>query len=99
MIAIFKTVDVLLNLYSFVIILRVIMGWLIAFQVVPTYHHIVAGLMSFLYQVTEPAFRAIRRVIPAFGNVDLSPLILLIIIFFVQSLLREDIAPAFDVFY
>lgn len=99
MVAIFKTLDVLLNLYSFFIILWVIMSWLVAFQVVPTYNRFVAGLMAALHQITEPALRPIRRIMPPLGTVDLSPIILLILIFFLRTLLREDIAPAFGVLY
>ena len=76
----------LLNLYWWVVIAAVVASWLIAFNVINLHNNIVRSLVRLLDALTEPVFRQIRRVIPAFSGIDISPLIVLIAIWFLQQL-------------
>jgi len=78
-----------INIYVWLIILQVVLSWLIAFNVINTSNRFVYMVGDFLYRVTEPAMRPIRRVLPNLGGIDLSPLVLLLLLFFVQRLLIE----------
>lgn len=82
-------IDLVLNLYSWVLIIYIVMSWLTAFNVINTHNPFVNQVGRFFYSITEPALRPIRRIVPSLGGVDLSPLILLIILWFARSLLRE----------
>ena len=79
----------IINIYVWLIILQVVLSWLIAFNVVNTSNRFVYLIGDFLYRVTEPAMRPIRSVLPNLGGIDLSPLVLLLLLFFVQRLLVE----------
>jgi YggT family protein len=74
----------LLDLYWWVVVIAVIVSWLIAFNVINTYNDLVRGLLRGLSALTEPVFRQVRRVIPPMGGLDLSPLVVLVGIWFIQ---------------
>ena len=74
----------LLDIYWWVVIASVVASWLIAFNVINMHNNIVRSLVRLLYAMTDPVFRLIRRVIPPFGGIDISPLIVLIAIWFLQ---------------
>ena len=82
-------IDVILELYIWVLIIWVLLSWLIAFEVINTRNRFVYLLSDFLYRVTEPALRPIRRVVPNLGGIDISPLVLLLGIWFIRNLMRE----------
>ena len=82
-----------LNLYWWVIILSAIFSWLYAFGVVNPSNQVVATIGRMLYQLTEPALRPIRRYVPVFGGLDISPIILLLIIFLIQRVILLYIYP------
>ena len=75
---------VVLNLYTYIIIAAVIVSWLVGFGVINTYNQFARIVVRTLYALTEPVFGPIRRIIPPFGGLDLSPLIALLLIFFLQ---------------
>jgi YggT family protein len=77
-------VYVVLDLYKWVLIIYVVMDWLIAFGVINTYNRFVGTVHDILYRLTEPVLRWIRGVIPAVGGLDLSPLVALLVIWFIQ---------------
>jgi YggT family protein len=83
----------LLDAYWWIIIAAVIVSWLIAFNVINTRHHVVAMIVDVLYRLTEPAFRPIRKLMPNFGGLDLSPLIVLLILFVLRAWLHDYILP------
>jgi YggT family protein len=85
----------LLEIFIFILLASVIMSWLIAFDVVNRRNPTVAMISDFFYQLTEPALRPIRRRLPHFGPVDISPLVLLIIIVFIQMVILPNIAKLF----
>jgi len=73
-----------LNLYWWVVIIAVIVSWLIAFNVINTYNNFVRSLLRALGSLTEPVFRQVRKVVPPIGGLDLSPMIVLVVIWFIQ---------------
>lgn len=85
----FQIVLALLNLYWWAVILAAVISMLISFNVLDTRNRLVWSIADFLDRVTEPALRPIRRVLPSFGAVDLSPLILLILIYATELLLER----------
>lgn len=95
MLALFRTIDMALNIYWWFIIASAIFSWLYAFNVVNSRNQFVGMIGDFLFRVTEPALRPIRKVLPDLGGIDISPIILLLIIFFIRQLLWTAIAPAF----
>ena len=85
-------VDVLLlilNLYFWIIIVAVVASWLIAFGVINTYNRTVHRIIDTLYRLTEPALRPIRQFLPNFGGLDISPVILLLIIYLIERELEQ----------
>ncbi|MGV1836565.1 YggT family protein [Rhizobium rhizogenes] len=95
MLALFRTIDLALNLYIYVLIASAIFSWLYAFNVINSSNQFVNSVGNFLYAVTEPVLRPIRRILPNLGGIDISPIIVLLIIFFLQQLLRTSIYPMF----
>jgi len=95
MLALFQTIDLALNLYTWVLIGSAIFSWLYAFNVINSSNQFVGAIGTFLYNVTEPVLRPIRRVMPNLGGIDISPIIVLLIIFFLRSLLWTSIYPIF----
>jgi YggT family protein len=77
----------LISLYTWVVIIAVVVSWLIAFGVINIHNHIVRSVVQALDAITEPVFRQIRRVIPPIGGLDLSPLIVLIALQFLSYLI------------
>ena len=82
-------IDTVLNLYVWCLIIVIAMGWLIHFKVINTHNQLVATVYEFLHKITEPVLRYIRRYVPSFGGFDLSPIILILAIWFARSLMRE----------
>jgi len=93
MLALLQTIDLALNLYTWILIASAIFSWLYAFNVINSSNRFVNQVGLFLFNVTEPALRPIRRVMPNLGGIDISPIILLLIIFFIRSLMWNTIAP------
>ncbi|MFN3546208.1 MAG: YggT family protein [Mesorhizobium sp.] len=94
MVALIQTLLLALDIYWWLIIASAIFSWLFAFNVINTRNQFVATIGDFLYRVTEPALRPIRRIMPDLGGIDISPIILLLILFFVRQLIITTIAPA-----
>lgn len=88
--ALYWLVDTVLGLYVWVLIIHVILSWLIAFNVINTYNRFINMIGGFTYQLTEPALKRIRRFVPSIGNIDLSVLVLILLIWFVRRLLWDN---------
>jgi YggT family protein len=86
--AIYQVVDLILSLFVWLLIASAIMSWLFAFGVVNTRNQFVRMLAEFLYRITEPVLRPIRGLIPTVGGIDLSPIVVIIAIFFIRTLLQ-----------
>src|SRR5689334_8299759 len=75
----------LLDIYKWVVIIAVITSWLLTLGVLTTANHVVRGVIDVLYRLTEPVYRPFRRFIPSFGGFDITPLIVLLIIWLAQA--------------
>ena len=93
MIAIFYLVLQLLKLYSYVVIANVIVSWLVAFNILNTQNRFVYVILDFTYRLTEPFLNRIRRFLPNLGTLDISPIILLLLIWFIEMCMKLYIAP------
>lgn len=87
MLALIDTILLALNIYWWIMIAAAVFSWLYAFNVVNPRNQFVGMIGNFLYRVTEPVLRPIRRILPDLGGVDLSPIVVLLLIFFLQRLL------------
>ncbi len=85
----FQVLDQLLNLFRWAVILSAVFSMLVSFGVLDTRNRLVWTIGDFLYRVTEPALRPIRNVLPSFGSVDLSPIVLILLIWVAQALLAR----------
>lgn len=85
----FQIAQEILNLYKWAVILAAVMSMLVSFNVLDTRNRFVWMVGDFLYRITEPALRPIRRVIPTFGSIDLSPVALIFLIYVAQMLLAR----------
>jgi YggT family protein len=92
MIELLAFISYLLTLYIYVLIAAAVMSWLIAFNVVNPHNQIVGVIAEFLYRITEPVLRPIRNILPNLGGIDISPVIVILIIVFIQSVLIPNIA-------
>ena len=93
MIAIFYLTLQILKLYSYVVIANVIISWLIAFNILNTQNRFVYLILDFTYRLTEPFLNRIRRFLPNLGTLDISPIILLLLIWFIEMCMKLYIAP------
>ena len=91
--AVLDIVIIILDLYVWLLIASAILSWLIAFNVVNTRNQFVAAVVEFLYRITEPALAPIRRFMPNLGGLDISPIILILLIMFVQRVILYYIYP------
>ncbi len=82
-------VDIILELYVWLLVIWVVISWLVTFDVINTRNRFVYLVSDFLYRITEPVLRPIRRVVPNLGGMDISPVILILGIWFTRSLMRE----------
>ena len=87
-------VDTVISIYLWVVIAQVVLSWLVSFKVVNTANRFVYLVGDFLYRATEPALKPIRRVLPNLGGLDISPIVLILGLFFIRRLLIFDVAPA-----
>ncbi|WP_293812641.1 YggT family protein [uncultured Bosea sp.] len=91
--AVLDVIMIALNLYIWVLIASAVLSWLIAFNVVNTRNQFVSTIWDVLYRVTEPVLRPIRERLPNLGGLDISPIILLLIIYFIQSVIMHYLYP------
>ena len=93
MIAIFYLALQILKLYSYVVIVNVIISWLIAFNILNTQNRFVYSILELTYRLTDPILNRIRRFLPNLGTLDISPVILLLLIWFIEMCMKLYIAP------
>ena len=93
MIAIFYLVLQILKLYSYVVIANVVASWLIAFNIINTQNRFVYSILELSYRLTDPILNKIRRFLPNLGSLDISPIILLLLIWFIEMCMKLYIAP------
>ena len=93
MIAIFYLALQLLKLYSYVVIANVVISWLIAFNVLNIQNRFDYSILELTYRLTDPFLNRIRRFLPNLGSFDISPIILLLLIWFIEMCMKLYIAP------
>ncbi len=91
--AILDVILIILHIYTYIIIIVAILSWLIAFHVINIYNDMVRSIWNALNALTEPALRPIRQVLPNFGGIDISPVILLLLIFLIEDVIARYIYP------
>jgi len=82
-------ISTVIEIYVWCLIISAILSWLVAFNVVNTQNRLVNSVGEILYRITEPALRPIRRFLPHMGGIDLSPIVLILLLFFVRNLMSE----------
>jgi YggT family protein len=95
MIELLGFISYLITLYTYIIIASVILSWLMAFGIVNPYNQTVRAIDRALSALTEPLLRPIRNIMPNLGAIDISPLVLLLVCFFIQSVILPNIAKLF----
>jgi YggT family protein len=95
MLELIRFINFLLDLYIFILLAAAILSWLVVFNVVNTRNPAVAMIADFLYRVTEPVLRPIRDRLPNFGGIDVSFIVLILIIYFIQWVILPNLAKAF----
>lgn len=95
MIELLNFISYVITLYTYVVIANVIMSWLMAFGVINAYNPTVRAIWQAISAVTEPLLKPIRRMMPNLGAIDISPIILLLACYFVQSVILPNVAKLF----
>ena len=85
--ALFGVLDLLLRVAMYIIIAQAILSWLVAFNVINTYNDFVRSFLNALDPITEPLYRPIRKILPDFGGLDFSPMVVLLLIYVIRILL------------
>ena len=93
MIAIFYLVLQILKIYSYVVIANVIISWLIGFNILNTQNRFIFSILVLTYRLTDPILNKIRHFLPNLGSLDISPIILLLLIWFIEMCMKLYIAP------
>jgi len=91
--SIFILLDSIITIYLWIIIINAILSWLVAFNILNTQNRFVFSVLDATYKMTDPALNKIRRFIPTFGSIDVSPVILILILMFLRNIIFEIFAP------
>ena len=92
MYAFLHLVSTLITIFIWLLIAQAVLSWLLAFGVVNRYNRVVASASDFLWRITEPALRPIRSILPNLGGIDISPVILILLLYFLRDLMFEYLA-------
>jgi YggT family protein len=93
MIAIYYLVLQILKLYYYVVLANVVISWLIAFNILNTQNRFVYSILEMTYRLTDPILNRIRRFLPNLGSLDISPVVLLVLIWFIEMCMYLYIKP------
>ena len=91
--SIFILLDSVITIYIWIIIINVILSWLVAFNILNTQNRFVYSVLEVTYRLTDPALNRIRRFLPTFGSIDISPIILILALMFLRNIIFEIFAP------
>ena len=91
--SIFILLDSIITIYLWIIIINAILSWLVAFNILNTQNRFVFSVLDTTYKLTDPALNKIRRFIPTFGSIDISPIILILLLMFLRNIVFEIFAP------
>ena len=92
--SIFFLLDSIITIYLWIIIINAILSWLVAFNILNTQNRFVFSVLDTTYKLTDPALNKIRRFIPTFGSIDISPVILILLLIFLRNIIFEIFAPS-----
>ena len=91
--SIFILLDNVITIYLWIIIINAILSWLVAFNVLNTQNRFVFTVLDVTYKLTDPALNKIRRFLPTFGSIDISPVVLILLLMFLRNIIFEIFAP------
>ena len=91
--SIFILLDNIITIYLWIIIINAILSWLVAFNILNTQNRFVFSVLDATYKLTDPVLNKIRRFIPTFGSIDISPVVLILILIFLRNVIFEIFAP------
>ena len=91
--SIFILLDNIITIYLWIIIINAVLSWLVAFNILNTQNRFVFSILDVTYKMTDPALNKIRRFLPTFGSIDLSPVVLILFLMFIRNLVFEIFAP------
>ena len=92
--SIFFLLDSIITIYLWIIIINAILSWLVAFNILNTQNRFVFSVLDPTHKLTDPALNKIRRFIPMFGSIDISPVILILFLMFLRNIIFEIFAPS-----
>jgi YggT family protein len=95
MIALIQIIDLLLRVLSWIIIIQAVLSWLIAFNVINTSNDFIRQFLAGLDRLTEPLYRPVRKILPDFGALDLSPLVVLLLIQIIRGIILPQLLASF----
>jgi len=91
--SLFILIDSIITIYLWIIIINAVLSWLVAFNILNTQNRFVFSVLDATYKMTDPALNRIRRFIPTFGSIDVSPVILILLLMFLRNIIFEIFAP------
>ena len=91
--SIFVLLDSVITIYIWIVIINAVLSWLVAFNILNTQNRFVFSVLDTTSKLTDPALNKIRRFLPMFGSIDLSPVALILLLMFIRNLLFEIFAP------
>ena len=91
--SIFILLDSIITIYLWIIIISALLSWLVAFNILNTQNRFVYSVLEVTYKLTDPALNRIRRFLPTFGSIDISPIILILALMFLRNIVFEIFAP------
>ena len=91
--SIFILLDAVISIYLWVIIINALLSWLVAFNILNTQNRFIFSVLDTTHKLTDPALDKIRRFIPTFGSIDISPVVLILILMFLRNIIFEILAP------
>ena len=92
--SIFILLDSVITIYLWIIIINALLSWLVAFNILNTQNRFVFSILDATYKLTDPALNKIRRFLPNFGSIDISPILLILALMFLRNLVFEIFAPS-----
>ena len=91
--SIFILLDSIITIYLWIIIINAVLSWLVAFNILNTQNRFVFAVLDATYKMTDPVLNKIRRFIPTFGSIDVSPVVLILLLMFLRNIIFEIFAP------
>ena len=92
--AVINLIGRIIDVYVLVLIINAILSWLVAFNILNTQNRFVFSVLDTTHKLTDPALNKIRRFIPMFGSIDISPVILILFLMFLRNIIFEIFAPS-----